>query len=31
MKFRSRLASDPGNMLRVRVSVTPYEAGDSTQ
>lgn len=29
MKFRSRLASDPGNMLRVRVSVTPYEAIDS--
>jgi uncharacterized protein YcfJ len=26
MKFRSRLATDPGNMLRVRVSVTPYEA-----
>jgi uncharacterized protein YcfJ len=29
MKFRSRLASDPGNMLRVRVSVTPYEAIES--
>ena len=29
MKFRSRLANDPGNMLRVRVSVTPYEAIDS--
>ena len=29
MKYRSRLASDPGNMLRVRVSVTPYEAIDS--
>ena len=24
MKYRSRLASDPGNRLRVRVSVTPY-------
>ena len=29
MKFRSRLASDPGNMLRVRVSITPYEATES--
>ena len=29
MKFRSRLASDPGNMLRVRVSVTPHEATES--
>ena len=29
MKFRSRLASDPGNMLRVRVSVTPYEATEA--
>ena len=29
MKYRSRLASDPGNMLRVRVSVTPYEAIES--
>jgi len=26
LKFRSRLASDPGNLLRVRVSITPYEA-----
>jgi uncharacterized protein YcfJ len=25
-KFRSRLAEDPGNRLRVRVSVTPYAA-----
>ncbi|MFT3898482.1 MAG: hypothetical protein QM719_12470 [Thermomonas sp.] len=29
MKFRSRLASDPGNMLRVRISITPYEATES--
>ena len=29
MKFRSRLANDPGNMLRVRVSITPYEAIES--
>lgn len=29
MKFRSRLASDPGNMLRVRISITPYEAIES--
>lgn len=29
MKFRSRLASDPGNLLRVRVSITPYEATES--
>lgn len=29
MKYRSRLASDPGNMLRVRVSVTPYETVES--
>jgi uncharacterized protein YcfJ len=29
MKFRSRLASDPGNMLRVRVSIQPYEAIES--
>ena len=29
MKFRSRLANDPGNMLRVRVSITPYEATES--
>jgi len=29
MKYRSRLASDPGNLLRVRVSVTPYEATES--
>lgn len=26
MKYRSRLAADPGNRLRVRVSVTPYVA-----
>ena len=26
MKYRSRLAEDPGNRLRVRVSVTPYVA-----
>jgi uncharacterized protein YcfJ len=26
MKYRSRLPSDPGNRLRVRVSVTPYVA-----
>lgn len=25
-KYRSRLAEDPGNRLRIRVSVTPYEA-----
>ena len=24
MKYRSRLPSDPGNRLRVRISVTPY-------
>jgi uncharacterized protein YcfJ len=24
-KYRSRLAEDPGNRLRIRVSVTPYE------
>jgi len=29
LKFRSRLANDPGNMLRVRVSITPYEAMES--
>ena len=29
MKFRSRLASDPGNMLRVRISITPYEGIES--
>ena len=29
LKFRSRLASDPGNMLRVRVAITPYEATES--
>jgi uncharacterized protein YcfJ len=29
MKYRSRLASDPGNLLRVRVSVTPFEATES--
>lgn len=26
MKYRSRLAEDPGNRLRVRVSVTPFAA-----
>jgi hypothetical protein len=26
MKYRSRLPEDPGNRLRVRVSVTPYVA-----
>jgi uncharacterized protein YcfJ len=26
MKYRSRLSDDPGNRLRVRVSVTPYVA-----
>ncbi|HSR64872.1 MAG TPA: hypothetical protein VLM17_04615 [Xanthomonadaceae bacterium] len=26
MKYRSRLSEDPGNRLRVRVSVTPYIA-----
>jgi uncharacterized protein YcfJ len=26
MKYRSRLSEDPGNRLRVRVSVTPYMA-----
>ena len=26
MKYRSRLPEDPGNRLRVRVSVTPYAA-----
>lgn len=31
MKFRSRLASDPGNMLRVRLSLTPYEATDASE
>jgi uncharacterized protein YcfJ len=29
MKYRSRLADDPGNRLRVRVSVTPYVAPSS--
>ena len=29
MKFRSRLANDPGNMLRVRIAITPYEAIES--
>ena len=28
MKYRSRLPGDPGNRLRVRVSVTPYAAPD---
>jgi len=27
IKYRSRLAEDPGNRLRIRVSVTPYVAG----
>ena len=27
MKYRSRLSEDPGNRLRVRVSVTPYVSG----
>jgi len=27
MKYRSRLAEDPGNRLRIRVSVMPYVAG----
>ena len=26
MKYRSRLAEDPGNRLRIRISVTPYES-----
>jgi hypothetical protein len=26
MKYRSRLPEDPGNRLRVRISVTPYVA-----
>ena len=29
MKYRSRLANDPGNLLKVRVSVTPYVATDA--
>ena len=29
MKYRSTRASDPGNMLRVKVSVTPLEATES--
>jgi len=29
MKYRSRLSEDPGNRLRVRVSVTPYVAPDA--
>ena len=29
MKYRSRLASDPGNRLQVRVSVTPYVSAAS--
>ena len=28
MKYRSRLPGDPGNRLRVRVSVTPYVVPD---
>jgi uncharacterized protein YcfJ len=27
IKYRSRLPEDPGNRLRIRVSVTPYVAG----
>ena len=27
-KYRSRLAEDPGNRLRVRVSITPWEADE---
>ncbi len=26
-KFRSRLADDPGNRLRIRIGVTPVEGG----
>jgi len=29
MKYRSRLSNDPGNRLRVRVSVTPYVSAAS--
>jgi uncharacterized protein YcfJ len=29
VKYRSRLAEDPGNRLRIRVSVTPYVAGQT--
>lgn len=29
MKYRSRLAEDPGNRLRIRVSVMPYVAGQA--
>ncbi|WP_207780921.1 hypothetical protein [Cognatiluteimonas telluris] len=29
MKYRSRLAVDPGNRLRIRVSVTPYLASEA--
>jgi uncharacterized protein YcfJ len=31
MKYRSRLPHDPGNRLRIRVSVTPWVAPDSDQ
>ena len=30
-KYRSRLAEDPGNRLRVRVAVTPWEQASLTQ
>lgn len=30
IKYRSRLAEDPGNRLRIRVSVTPYVPGQPT-
>lgn len=29
VKYRSRLVEDPGNRLRIRVSVTPYVAGQA--
>ena len=29
VKYRSRLAEDPGNRLRIRVSVTPYVPGQA--
>lgn len=29
MKYRSRLAEDPGNRLRIRVSVMPYVSGQA--
>lgn len=30
MKYRSRLAEDPGTRLRIRISVTPYESAPVT-